>query len=175
MKKITLQQTILGAFFIALGIVLPFFTAQIPQIGSMLLPMHLPVLLSGFVCGGGVGAIVGFITPLLRSVLFGMPPMFAAITMAFELAAYGFVSGVLYKALRKTKVNIYVALISAMVVGRVVWGVVRFVQTMAAGTQFTFAMFIASAFSGAAPGIVLQLIVVPAVVILLQRAGYLKR
>ncbi|MDL2215738.1 ECF transporter S component [Ruminococcaceae bacterium OttesenSCG-928-N02] len=173
-KKITVRQTVLGAVFLAFGLVFPFFTAQIPQIGSMLLPMHLPVLICGFVCGGPVGAVVGFITPLLRSVLFGMPPMFQAITMAFELCAYGLVSGLLYSTLRKTKVSVFISLIGAMAIGRVVWGCVRFVQTMAAGTEFTFAIFMASAFGSAAPGIILQLIVVPSVVFLLERSGYLK-
>ena len=90
MKKLSVKEIVLAGFFLALGIVLPFLTMQIPSFGSMLLPMHIPVILCGFICGGPLGLIVGFIVPLLRSALFSMPPMFpTAIAMAFELAAYG--------------------------------------------------------------------------------------
>ena len=87
---------------IALGIILPFLTGQIPEIGSMLLPMHIPVLICGFICGWKYGLLVGLITPLLRSVSFGMPPIYpTAIAMSFELAAYGFISGLLFKIVNK--------------------------------------------------------------------------
>ena len=81
-----LKNMTLAALFLALGLVLPFFTGQIPQIGSMLLPMHIPVFLCGLICGWQYGAAVGFVVPLMRSVLFGMPPLFPTATaMAFEL------------------------------------------------------------------------------------------
>ena len=84
----------MSALFLALGLVLPIFTGQIPQIGSMLLPMHIPVFLCGLICGGPWGALVGLILPLLRSVLFGMPPLFpTAIAMCCELMTYGYVAG----------------------------------------------------------------------------------
>lgn len=80
--------------FVAIGVVLPFFTGQIPQIGNMLLPMHIPVLLCGLICGWQYGGMVGFILPLLRTMLFGMPVLYpTGIAMAFELAAYGLVIG----------------------------------------------------------------------------------
>ena len=80
--------------FLALGYVLPFFTGQIPAVGKMLLPMHIPVLLCGFVCGWQYGLMVGFIVPLFRSVLAGMPVMMpTAVGMAFELATYGVLCG----------------------------------------------------------------------------------
>ena len=91
-SKFSVKNLVLGALFLALALVLPFFTGQIPQIGAMLCPMHLPILLAGFVCGGPVGAVVGFIAPLLRMVMFGMPPFYVAIAMAFELLTYGLVS-----------------------------------------------------------------------------------
>ena len=106
-----------SALYLAIALVLPFLTGQIPQIGSMLCPMHIPALLCGFVCGWPWGLAVGFIAPLLRSALFGMPTMFpAAVAMAFELAAYGAVAGLLYRVLPKRTGCIYVALIAAMVV-----------------------------------------------------------
>ena len=66
MKNSNVKNLALSAMFIAIGQVLPFFTGQIPQIGNMLLPMHIPVLLCGLICGWKYGALVGFTTPLLR-------------------------------------------------------------------------------------------------------------
>ena len=94
-----LKKLVLSGMFLALGIVLPFVTGQIPQIGSMLCPMHIPVLLCGFICGWQYGLVVGLIVPVLRSMMFGMPPMFPTATaMAFELMTYGFLAGALLNA-----------------------------------------------------------------------------
>ena len=96
MTSLQTRKLTYAALFLALAMVLPFLTAQIPEIGSMLSPMHIPVLLCGFLCGWPWGLAVGFIAPPLRSVLFGMPAMFpGAAAMAFELATYGAVSGLL--------------------------------------------------------------------------------
>jgi riboflavin transporter FmnP len=96
------KKLVLTGFFIALGFILPFFTGQIPSIGNKLLPMHIPILLCGFVCGWRYGLIAGFITPITRSLVYGMPPMIPiAASMAFELAAYGLIAGLLYKNLPK--------------------------------------------------------------------------
>lgn len=103
-KKITF-----AGMFLALALLLPFLTGQIPQIGNALSPMHIPVLLCGFVCGGPLGLVVGFIAPLLRYMLFGMPPIFpTGIAMAFELAIYGLAAGLLYKRLPK-KLHTYMS------------------------------------------------------------------
>ncbi len=166
-----IKNMVVAALMLALAYLLPNFTGNIPQIGSMLLPMHLPVLLCGFLCGGPWGAAVGFVAPLLRSALVGMPPMFpTAVSMAFELAAYGFVSGFLYRRLPKTLGGIYASLIGAMLCGRVVWGVVRALLTLAGNNSFTFSAFLAGAFTTAIPGIVLQLVAIPVVVVALQKA-----
>ncbi|MBR3641288.1 MAG: ECF transporter S component [Oscillibacter sp.] len=160
----------LSAFFLALALVLPFLTGQIQQIGNMLCPMHFPVLLCGFFCGGGWGLAVGLIAPLLRSLLFGMPPMFpVAVCMAFELATYGLVAGALYRALPKKKSSIFVALIAAMLLGRVVWGVARFLCAGLDPSKFGISAFLAGAFATAWPGIVLQLILIPILVIALKK------
>ena len=102
--KLNVKKLGLSGLFLALALVLPFFTGQIPQIGGMLCPMHLPVILCGFVCGWPWGLAVGLIAPLLRSVSFGMPPIFpTAVAMTFELAAYGAFAGLFYRLLpRKT-------------------------------------------------------------------------
>lgn len=160
----------------ALGLVLPFLTGQIPQIGKMLSPMHIPVFLCGFVCGWPFGLAVGFITPLLRSVLFGMPILFpSAVGMAFELATYGTVSGILYALFKKKNlVSIYVTLIVAMLCGRVVWGIVSIVLYGIQGNSFTMEMFLAGAFTKAVPGIILHLLLIPAIMFALERSGVLR-
>ena len=117
---------VLAALFLALAFVLPMITGHVPQVGNMLCPMHFPILLCGFVLGGPWGLAVGFVAPMLRSVLFGMPPMFpVAISMAFELATYGFVSGVVYRRVQHTLPMMFATLLSAMVAGRLVWGPVH--------------------------------------------------
>ena len=118
MHKTTKKLT-LSAMFIAVGMVLPFLTGQIQQIGNMLLPMHLPVILCGLICGWQYGALVGFILPFLRSVTFGMPPLFpTAIAMAFELATYGLVIGFIYgRSHWQCLISLYRSLIAAMISG----------------------------------------------------------
>jgi len=166
------KHLVLTALFLALGIVLPFLTGQIPEIGSMLLPMHLPVLLCGFVCGWPYGLAVGFITPLLRSLLFGMPPMFPkAVAMAFELAAYGALAGLFYRLLPlKNTLRIYLSLIGSMLGGRIVYGLVCIPLMGLARVPYSFAIFFTSAFTEALPGIVVQLLLIPALLLALQKA-----
>ena len=168
MKKTTDSKKLtLSGMFLALALVMPFLTGQIPQIGSMLCPMHFPVLLCGFFCGGGMGLLVGFIAPILRSFLFGMPMMFpAAVCMAFEMAIYGLVAGTLYRRLPKKKGSIYLALISAMVLGRIVWGMV---MLFIIGADFGMEAFLAGAVTTALPVILLQLLLIPMIVILLEK------
>ncbi len=166
-KKITLS-----GLFIALGMVLPFFTGQIPEIGSMLLPMHIPVLICGYVCGWQNGLLVGAILPLLRSIIFGMPPMFPkALAMAFELAVYGAMTGILYRKLPKNTLGIYISLLGSMLAGRMVWGMAAIPIYGLTGTEFGIKIFLAGAFMEAIPGIVLQLILVPLVVMGLGKTG----
>lgn len=171
MKNITTRQLVLSGFFIVLGLVLPLITAQIPSIGSMLLPMHIPVLLCGFICGGPAGLLVGFILPLFRSLLFGMPPMYpVALAMAFELAAYGLLAGLFYKVLPKKIPFIYISLLISMIVGRMVWGGVSWALFSIAGNPFTWQYFMAAAFVNAIPGIIMQIVLIPLVIISLQKA-----
>lgn len=163
----------LAAMFMAIGLVLPFLTGQIQQFGNMLLPMHIPVLLCGLICGWQYGLTVGFILPLLRYMLFGMPvPFPTGIAMAFELATYGAVIGLLYSRSRwQCVVTLYRSMIFAMVAGRVVWGFVQILLLGISGNRFTWQMFIAGAFLNAIPGIILQLILIPAVMVALNRTG----
>lgn len=171
MKKLSTKQLTLSGLFLALGLLMPFLTAQIPNIGKSLLPMHIPVLLCGFVCGWPYGLIVGLIVPVFRSMLFGMPPMFpTAVAMAFELAAYGCMTGLLYKLLPKKSVSIVISLILSMICGRIVWGGVSFFLYGLGETAFTWELFMAGAFLNAIPGIVIQIIIIPIVVVALSKA-----
>ena len=170
MRNSNIKLLVLAALFLALGLVLPFLTGQIPEIGSMLCPMHIPVLLCGFFCGWPWGLAVGLITPVLRSFLFGMPPMFpAAVCMSFELATYGLVSGMLYRKLPRKKASVYVSLLTAMVAGRLVWGVARFLCAGLDVTAFGLSAFWAGAVTTAIPGILVQIILIPILVLALEK------
>lgn len=161
-----------AALYLAIAMVLPFITGQIPEIGAMLCPMHIPALLCGFMCGWPWGLAVGFIAPLLRSVVFGMPAMFpGAVAMAFELAVYGGMAGFLRQKLPRKKGVLYTVLLISMVAGRLVWGTVRVILAGLSGSTFTWALFLAGAVTNAIPGIILQLVLIPVLVLAMERAG----
>ncbi len=170
MQYSKLQKICLSALFLAVGLLLPLLTGQIKEIGDSLLPMHLPVLLCGLLCGWRYGALVGLLLPPVRSLLFAMPPMYPnALWMAIELAGYGLVIGWTYGRLKKhSLVGLYVCLITAMLAGRAVWGIAKAVLLGVGGKAFTFAAFIAGGFVDAIPGILLQLILIPALMQVIQ-------
>lgn len=169
MKK-TVKNLTLSAMFLALCMILPFITGGVPQIGNAISPMHIPVLICGFVCGWQYGAAVGFIAPLMRSLLFIMPPMYpVAVSMAFELAAYGLLCGLLYKAFPKKNVYLYPALIISMLGGRAVWGIARYIMAGLSGSEFSMAMFVAGAFTQAVPAIICHILLVPPVVMAFKK------
>lgn len=171
MKNRKILNIVLAAMFLAIGIVLPFFTGQIKQIGNMLLPMHLPVMLCGLICGWQYGAVVGCVTPLLRSVLFSMPVMFPnAFAMAFELATYGLVIGLLFSHFKKKSIkSIYISLLVAMVSGRIVWGIVEMCILGFGEGGFTLTMFVTGSFLNAIPGIILQIVLIPVIMLALSK------
>lgn len=169
-KKLTLSAALL-----ALGLVLPFLTGQIQQIGNMLLPMHIPVLLCGLICGWQYGGLIGFIMPIMRHFIFGMPAMPNVISMAFELATYGLVVGLLYNHSKwKCVIALYRSMIIAMLAGRIVWGIVQATVLGVTNGTFTLQMFLAGAFLNAIPGIILQLTLIPTIMIILNRTGLVK-
>ena len=170
MQKQAVAKLVVAAMCLALALVLPFLTGQIREIGSMLCPMHLPVLLCGFLCGWPWGLAVGAVAPLLRSALFSMPPLFPiAVSMAAELAVYGLVTGLLSARLPKKLGWTYVSLIAAMLLGRVAWGLVRLLLAGLSSGAFTWAMFLSGALTTAIPGIIVQLILVPVIVTAVQK------
>lgn len=160
------------AMLFAVGMVLPFFIGQIPAIGKMLLPMHIPVLLCGFIVGWQYGALIGFLLPIVRGLVFGMPPLYPnAVAMAFEMAAYGFVSGYLYSHARwQCTKMLYISLVTAMLAGRIVWAFAEVILLGIGGNIFTWKMFATGAFLNAIPGIIVQLTLIPLIMVALRRA-----
>ena len=164
------KKMVLAAMFLALALTLPFVTGAIPELGNALCPMHIPVLLCGFFCGPWYGLAVGLTAPLLRSVLFGAPPLMPiGIAMSFELAAYGLLSGLLYRILPKRRPYLYVSLLSAMLGGRLVWGAVRVILYGLGKSPFGWAAFLSGAFTNAIPGIVVQIVLIPVLVMALEK------
>ena len=168
-----------SAVCLALCMLLPFITGQNPMLGSTLGLMHIPVLLCGFISGSVHAAVVGLVAPLMRSAIFGSPPLMPmAVSMSYELAAYGLIAGALYAALPKKTISIYVSLIAAMLMGRVVFGAAMAVVTGATSSLGVFlagaSAFTASAFVDAIPGIILHIILIPIIVIALKKAGVLR-
>lgn len=170
-EKHFIRKLTYAALCLALCMVLPFLTGQIPEIGSMLSPMHIPVLLAGFLCGPWWALLAGAIAPILRFALFGMPPLFpTGAAMCFELAAYGLISGLLYAKLPKKNSSIYIALICAMILGRIIWGAAMLVISGVTGSAFTWAAFAAGAFLNAIPGIIVHILLIPVIVMALRKA-----
>lgn len=178
--SIALRKMVLSVCFLVMGWLLPLVTLRIPTIGNMLCPMHIPVLLCGFILGPKYGGLVGLILPLTRSIFWGMPPLYpTAICMMVELATYGIVSGIVYgllgaKMRDDALVRIYTALIVAMCVGRLLWGVSRMVCGLFDTNNFTWSLFITGAFLTAWPGILLQLILIPILIKILSYLHILK-
>lgn len=160
------KKLVISALLLAIGWLLPLLTGQLPSLGTMLCPMHLPVMVGGFVLGPIYGLVLGFITPLTRSLIFGMPVMYpTALGMAFELAAYGFFCGYFHNLFRKTKyLRTYGTLVISMLFGRMVWGAARLIMLGIAQTPFTWQIFITTEFVMAWPAIVIQLLIVPPLV-----------
>ena len=169
MKTMTpVKRTVLGALCVALCVVLPMAFHAIPNAGSVMLPMHIPVLLCGMACGWPYGFLCGLMGPALSSLLTGMPPAAVLPAMMVECAVYGMVSGILLKIVRtgKTTADLYITLIGAMLAGRLVAGVAK---ALIFSPGITMSAWIASSFVTALPGIATQLIAIPLLVGLLMK------
>lgn len=172
-KDEKLMNLILSAMFLAIGMVLPLFTAQIKEIGDSLLPMHLAVMLCGLICGPYYGLGVGLMLPFLRSIIFGMPPLYPnAVWMALELAAYGLVIGLVYFGGKKKSMGrIYLSLVVSMMAGRIVWGIAKGILLGIGGNAFTIQAFLVGGFLDAIPGIVLQFLLIPSLMIIIRKTA----
>lgn len=176
-RELTLK-ICLSAMCMALAFVLPIITGAIPEVGNALSPMHIPALLFGIVAGPYVGGALAFLAPILRSLMLGAPaPIFPrAITMSFELMAYALVFGLLYKLLSKKLPYIYVSLVLAMIAGRLVGGAVKLaLLKLGFIPKFNLALFISGYVTESIPGIIVQLLVIPPVVLALRRARLIDR
>lgn len=174
MKHDPIRRLVMTALCVALGVVLPQTMHAIPNAGSVLLPMHIPVLLCGLTCGWGYGLISGVLTPALSHLITGMPPAALLPAMVCELAAYGLISGLAAKVIRtgKRTVDIYLQLIAAMLIGRVVYGAANALFFRAGA--YSMEVFITAAFVTALPGIILQLVLLPALILILEKAKVLE-
>lgn len=170
MKMSNAKRTIITALCCALCVVLPMAFHSIPNAGSILLPMHIPVLLCGLICGAPFGLICGAVGPLLSSLLTGMPPIAYLPSMLIELVVYGLVAGLLMQFVRtkNTFADLYISLVGAMLCGRIVAGAAR-ALIFAAG-EYSLAAWTASYFVTALPGLVIQLVLLPAIVFALMKA-----
>ena len=163
------KRTVICGLCIALCYVLPVAFHAI-GLGGALSPMHIPVLLCGLVCGGGYGALCGLLGPILSSLISSMPPALMLVRMIPELCTYGLVAGLLYALRRKPSISYtYLCLISAMLAGRAVWGVTKAALLGLGGKAFTVSAFFIGGFADALPGIILQLLLIPVTVKLLER------
>jgi riboflavin transporter FmnP len=154
---------------VALGLVLPSAFHTIPNAGVVFLPMHIPVLLCGLITGWPYGLACGVITPILSHLATGMPPTPVLPGMVVELAVYGLVGSLLMRRLiRRGMAGVYGALIGAMLAGRLAAGVAKALIFNVGA--YSLEIWIASSFVTALPGILLQLVAIPAIVLALRRA-----
>lgn len=172
LNKKEIHRLVLAAMLLAIGLILPSVTGQIREIGNMLLPMHIPVLLCAFLCDWRYASFIGAALPFLRSLIFGMPKLYPnAVAMAVELLCYGLICGLIYAAFKKRNIfTIYLSLICAMIGGRVVWGFFSALLYSLLGAPKTFEFFFGRAVIEGIPGIILQLVLIPSVVIIIQKA-----
>lgn len=174
MNHASIRRLVMTALCVALGVVLPQALHAIPNAGNVLLPMHIPVLLCGLCCGWTYGLGCGVLTPALSHLISGMPPAAVLPAMICELAAYGLIAGFTARFLHtgKRTADIYIQLISAMLLGRVVYGVANALIFRAGA--YSMEVFLTAAFVTALPGIILQLVLLPALILILEKARVLE-
>ncbi len=166
------KKLVLTALFAAIGVVLPQAFHMIPNAGSVILPMHIPVLIAGFLVGPVYGLVCGIITPLLSHLIFSMPPAPVLPGMLCELAVYGLMSGLLNKVVKMENqlAKAYVVLIGAMLCGRITYGILNALIFRAG--SYSMQAWLLAAFVTAIPGIIIQLLLIPILVIRLRRLAY---
>ena len=169
MKRTSIKNMTLAAVCVALCVVLPIAFHSIPDAGSVFLPMHIPVLICGMICGWPYGLLCGLMGPLMSSVLTGMPPAAFLPAMMVECGTYGLVSGLVLRFVRTkhTYADLYIALVVAMIAGRVVSGIAK---ALIFSPGMAMSAWITASFITALPGIVIQLVFLPSVVLTLMKA-----
>lgn len=176
-KTVELRSIVYGAVCLALCIILPFLTGNVPSIGRSFAPMHFPVLLCGFIAGPLWGGVVGGVAPFLRFLIAGAPALYPdALRMATELAVYGISAGLFYRYLPKKPFGIYVSLICAQFFGRLAWGLAQFVLGLFDPTlSFSAEIVVAMTVTPAIYGILIQIALIPPIVIAMQRARFISK
>ena len=171
MKLSSMKRISLCAMCVALCYVLPIAFHAI-GLGSVLSPMHIPVLLCGLVCGGGYGLICGILGPVLSSLISGMPPMMMLLRMIPELCVYGLAGGLAMRFIRtgRAALDVYIALVIAMIAGRIVGGIASAIFYTVTSGVYSLALWATSYFVEALPGIAAHLILVPILVFTLSKA-----
>lgn len=165
MTKTTAYKLVLAGLFTAIGLILPNIFHAFGGAGNIFLPMHIPVILCGLLCGYRLGGVCGLLVPLLSCLITGMPPIYpTGVTMMCELATYGIIAGLLMK-----KTNVYVALVGSMIGGRIVLALSQLILMGFGGKPFAIAAFMTSAFVTALPGIIIQIIILPLIVIAINK------
>ena len=163
------KRMVFTAVCAALCLVLPMAFHSIPNAGQVILPMHIPVLLCGLICGWPFGFVCGLVGPFLSSIITGMPPAAMLPSMMIECASYGCVTGLMMKYVRTGRpyADLYISMGTAMILGRVIAGLAK-AWILAPGTP-AFAWVTTSLVAGI-PGIIIQLVLMPTVIFALTRA-----
>lgn len=158
------------AMMIALGLVVPPIVRMIPNGGGIFSPMHIVPLLTGLVVGPIEGIIVGVVCPLLNNVLYGLPMGSTLIGMCFELPVYGCMTGLMMKVFKNQKetVKVYLSLVIAMLLGRIVGGIVQ--SIVLGASNYSLQLWASAYFITNTPAIVIHLVLIPAVYFALKKA-----
>ncbi len=169
------KRLLFAALCVAIGIVLPVAFHSVVNAGAVFLPMHIPVLLCGMICGWPYGLACGLLTPLLSSILTGMPPAAMLPGMLFELAVYGLCTGLLLRRVStgKTAADIYISLISSMLLGRICYGALNALVFKAGA--YSLKLWLTAAFVTGLPGILMQLVLIPVLVLSLEKTGIIEK
>lgn len=166
-KKFSTRDLVLTGLLLALGLVFPMIFHLFGGTGPVFLPMHIPVLIGGFVLPSYLALLLGMITPLVSGTLTGMPVLFPmGVIMIFELGTYGLAASI---ATRKLKLSSIPSLIIAMIAGRIVAGIVVFVLASNFGVQLKALTFVKGGIITGLPGIVIQLIFIPSLMYALNK------
>lgn len=170
MRLSNIKRLTLTALSVALCVVVPMAFHVIPNAGSVMLPMHIPVLLCGLVCGWQFGLLCGILGPLVSSVLTGMPPAAMLPGMMVECGMYGCVGGLMMDRVRTGSLyaDLYISLPVAMLMGRVISGIVK---ALILTPGLSLNVWVTASFVTALPGISIQLILLPTLIVALTRAG----
>lgn len=128
-------------------------------LGEAFLPMHLPIILAGLLCGPIAAGAAGAVSPLLSTLLTGMPKPAMVAFMCIELCAYGVAAGLL----RNAKLPTLAKVLIAQVAGRAVRALAIVIAVNAFGSTLQISVIWTSITVGLF-GLALQWAIIPLVV-----------